>query len=203
MASRQTFPRRSQAAGGPASSRTRRPGRSERSAAATALYGERCSMVSRVRGRNGDPSDDYMIPASRPAAMTTFTSVNDRQDSRASRERSASGREPVVLLHLRDDLRIGQLVRGFDGHNALRQRLGAAQTLPELQLGLTRPEEQKGLGLPQLTDYLVVVLREAAGGSVPRISSRLPRPRPPLAPGTLRDLNSGSAVRPWIPGFGW
>jgi hypothetical protein len=35
--------------------------------------------------------------------------------------------------------------------------LGAAETLLELQLGLTRPEDQNGLRLPQLTDDLVVV----------------------------------------------
>lgn len=65
--------------------------------------------------------------------------------------------DPIVLLNLRDDLRIGQLVRGLDSHNTPRQRLGAAQTLLELQLGLTWPEDQKSLGLPQLTDDLVVV----------------------------------------------
>jgi hypothetical protein len=65
--------------------------------------------------------------------------------------------DPVVLLHLRNDLRIGQLVRGFDSQNAFRQRLGVAQTLLELQLGLARAEDQKGFGLPQVTDDLVVV----------------------------------------------
>ena len=62
-----------------------------------------------------------------------------------------------MFLDLRDDLRIGQFVRGLDSDNTLSQRLGAAETLLELQLGLTRPEDQKGLGLPQLTDDLVVV----------------------------------------------
>src|SRR4029453_8006760 len=33
--------------------------------------------------------------------------------------------DPVVLLHLRDDLRIGQLVRGLDCNNTLRQRPSA------------------------------------------------------------------------------
>jgi hypothetical protein len=62
-----------------------------------------------------------------------------------------------MFLDLRYDLRIGQLVRGLDSDNTLSQRLGAAETLLELQLGLTRPEDQNGLGLPQLTDDLVVV----------------------------------------------
>ena len=62
-----------------------------------------------------------------------------------------------MLLHLRDDLGIGQLVCGLDSDNTLRQCLGAAETLLELQLGLTRPEDQKSLGLPKLTDNLVVV----------------------------------------------
>ena len=62
-----------------------------------------------------------------------------------------------MLLHLRYDLRIGQLVRGLNSDNTLRQSLGMAETLLELQLGLTRPEDQNSLGLPQLTDDLVVV----------------------------------------------
>ena len=62
-----------------------------------------------------------------------------------------------MFLDLRYDLRIGQLVCGLDSDNTLSQRLGAAETLLELQLGLTRSEDQKGLGLPQLTDDLVVV----------------------------------------------
>ena len=62
-----------------------------------------------------------------------------------------------MFLDLRYDLRIGQLVRGLDSDDTLSQRLGAAQTLLELQLGLTRPEDQNGLRLPQLTDDLVVV----------------------------------------------
>ena len=62
-----------------------------------------------------------------------------------------------MLLHLCDDLRIGQLVRGHDSDNTITQRLGAAETVLELQLGLTRTEDQKSLGLPQLTDDLVVV----------------------------------------------
>ena len=78
--------------------------------------------------------------------------MNDSRDPFQS-----SAIDPVVLLHLRYDLRIGQLVRGLDSDNVLRQRLGAAETLLELQLGLTRPEDQKSLGLPQLTDDLVVV----------------------------------------------
>jgi hypothetical protein len=52
-----------------------------------------------------------------------------------------------VFLHLRDDLRIGQLVRSLDAdHETLRQPLGAAQTLLELELGLSRPEDQVGPG---------------------------------------------------------
>jgi hypothetical protein len=49
---------------------------------------------------------------------------------------------------LRHDLRIGQLVRGLDSDKALSQRIGATETLLELQLRFTRPEDQKGLGLP-------------------------------------------------------
>ena len=67
----------------------------------------------------------------------------------------ASAIDPVVLLHLRDDLRIGQLVRGLDSDKTVKQRLGSAETLLELQLGLPRPEDKKSLGLPQLSDDLV------------------------------------------------
>ena len=73
------------------------------------------------------------------------------------RRANPSAIDPVVFLDLRYDLRISELVRGFNSNNMLRQRLGAAETLLELQLGLTRSEDQKGLGLPQLTDDLVVV----------------------------------------------
>jgi hypothetical protein len=66
--------------------------------------------------------------------------------------------DPEVLLHLRYDLRISLLVRRLNSDNSLRQCLGAAETLLELELGLTWPEDQKILGLPQLTDDLVVVL---------------------------------------------
>ena len=62
-----------------------------------------------------------------------------------------------MLLHLRYNLRIGEFVSGLDFDSTLRQRLGAAETLLELQLGLTRPEDQKSLGLSQLTDDLIVV----------------------------------------------
>ena len=65
--------------------------------------------------------------------------------------------DPEVLLHFRDDLRISQLVRGLDSDNMLRQCLGAAETLLELQLGFTRPEDQKSFGLTQLTDDFVIV----------------------------------------------
>jgi len=65
--------------------------------------------------------------------------------------------DPVVLLHLRDDLRLGQFVCGLDFDNNLRQRLGAADTFLELQLRLTRPKDQKDLGVPQLIEDLVVV----------------------------------------------
>ncbi len=61
------------------------------------------------------------------------------------------------MLHRRDDLRIGQLVRGLDSDKSLRERLGAAETFLELPLGLTRPEDQKSLRLSQLTDDVVVV----------------------------------------------
>jgi len=63
----------------------------------------------------------------------------------------------VSVAIIEYDLRIGQPVRGLNSDKTLSQRLGAAETFPELQLGLTRAEDQKGLGLPQLTDDLVVV----------------------------------------------
>ena len=53
-----------------------------------------------------------------------------------------------MFLDLRDDLRIGQLIRGLDANDTLSQRLGAPETLLELQVGLTRAEDQNGLGLP-------------------------------------------------------
>ena len=62
-----------------------------------------------------------------------------------------------MFLDLRYDLRIGQLVRGLNFNDTLSQRLGAAQTLLELQPGLTRPKNQNRLGLSQLTDDFVVV----------------------------------------------
>ncbi len=62
-----------------------------------------------------------------------------------------------MLFHLRYDLRIGELVRGLNSNNVLRQRFGAAEPFPQLQLGLTRPEDQNSLGLSQLTDDFVVV----------------------------------------------
>jgi hypothetical protein len=62
-----------------------------------------------------------------------------------------------VFFDLRHDLRIGQLVRGLDYDKALSERLGATETLLEVQLCLTRPENQNGLRLPQLTDDLVVI----------------------------------------------
>jgi hypothetical protein len=62
-----------------------------------------------------------------------------------------------VLFHLRDDLWIGQLVGGLDPDNTRRQCFRAAETLLELQLGLTRPEDEKSLRLSQLPDDLVVV----------------------------------------------
>ena len=43
-----------------------------------------------------------------------------------------SATDPVVFFHLRDDLRIRQLVRGLDSHDALGQRFGVAQTLLQL-----------------------------------------------------------------------
>jgi hypothetical protein len=62
-----------------------------------------------------------------------------------------------VFLDLCHDLRIGQLVRGLHSDKTLGQRFGAAETFLELKLGLTRSEDQNGIGLPQLTDDLVVV----------------------------------------------
>ena len=51
--------------------------------------------------------------------------------------------DSIVLLDLRDDLRIGQLVRTVDRHAAFGRDLGAIKAVLELQLGLTRPEEQE------------------------------------------------------------
>ena len=105
-----------------------------------------------------------------------------------------------MLLHLRDDLGIGQLVRGLDSDNTLRQRLGAPETLLELQLGFTRPEDQKSLGLPQLADDLVVVPVKMliVAFLVFFLASAVLRARP--ASGTLRDPNNGRAVPRQIPG---
>jgi hypothetical protein len=47
-----------------------------------------------------------------------------------------------VLLDLRYDLGIRQLVRGLDSDKALSQRVGATETLLELQLRLTKPESE-------------------------------------------------------------
>ena len=71
---------------------------------------------------------------------------------------SGSAIDPEVLLHSRHDLRLGQLVSGLDIDGALRKRLGSVETLLQFQLSLTRPEYQKGVGQPQLTDDVVVVL---------------------------------------------
>jgi hypothetical protein len=74
------------------------------------------------------------------------------------RDAIASAIDPEVLLHLRHNLRIGEFVSGLDIDSALRKHLGSAETLLQFQLCLTGPEDQKGLGLSQLTDYLIVVL---------------------------------------------
>src|ERR1051325_8383269 len=71
-----------------------------------------------------------------------------------------SASDPVVFLHLRDNLRVRQFVRALDRYDALCRYLGAAETIPELQLGLAWPEEQKSVGLPELIDDFVVVLVE-------------------------------------------
>ena len=61
-----------------------------------------------------------------------------------------------MFLDLRDDLRIGQLVRGLNSNDTFSQRLGAAQTLLELQLSLAaRKSEPPRVAL--LTDDFVVV----------------------------------------------
>jgi hypothetical protein len=53
-----------------------------------------------------------------------------------------------LFLDLRYDLRISQLVRGLDSDNTLSQRLGATETLLELQLRLARLEDQSASGFP-------------------------------------------------------
>ena len=62
-----------------------------------------------------------------------------------------------MLFHLRHDLRIGEFVTGLDIDGAPRRRLGSAETFLQLQLGLTRPEYEKGLGSPELADDVIVV----------------------------------------------
>jgi hypothetical protein len=56
-----------------------------------------------------------------------------------------SANDAVVFLDLRDDLRIGQLVRGLDSDDTFSQRLGATETLLELQLG---PKIRTASGCP-------------------------------------------------------
>ncbi len=52
----------------------------------------------------------------------------------------ASAIDPEVVLHLRHNLRIREFVSGSDTNNALRKRLGSAETFLEFQLCLTRPD---------------------------------------------------------------
>src|SRR5687768_2735516 len=73
------------------------------------------------------------------------------------RDAVASAIDPEVLLHLRNNLRIGEFVNGLDIDSALRKHPGPVDPLLEFQLCLPRSEDQKGLGLSQLTDDLVVV----------------------------------------------
>jgi hypothetical protein len=85
---------------------------------------------------------------------------------------------PEVLLHSRHNLRIREfvsVVSGLDIDSALGKRLGSAETFLEFQLGLTGPEDQKRLGLSQLTDDLIVVLLKAL--AVPFLVFLLRRPR--------------------------
>ena len=71
--------------------------------------------------------------------------------------RVGSASDSVVFLHLRHNLRIRQLVRALDRHYALGRHLGATETLFELQLRFTWPEEQKRVWLAKVTDDIVVV----------------------------------------------
>ena len=119
-------------------------------------------LVPRLRRRESLT----MIPA-RALTMATKRLPNCRVRFVEHQERDSglirgarcqwSANDAVVFLDLRDDLRIGQLIRGLDSNDTLSQLLGATETLLELQLGLTWPEDQNGLGLSQLTDDLVVV----------------------------------------------
>jgi hypothetical protein len=68
---------------------------------------------------------------------------------------------PEVLLHSRYNLRIREFASGLDIDSALGKRLASAETLLEFQLGLTGPEDQKRLGLSELTDDLIVVVLKA------------------------------------------
>jgi hypothetical protein len=98
-----------------------------------------------------------------------------------------------VLLHLRDDLRIGQLVRGFDSHNAFRQRLGVAQRLLELRLGLARPEDRRASGCPRMTAFLwsiqMPTLSFMSTALAPTVAS-CPALASPAAPASLHALLS-------------
>jgi hypothetical protein len=68
-----------------------------------------------------------------------------------------SASDSVVFLHLRDNRRIRELVRALDRYDALRRTLGSTETLLQLQLRFTRPEEQERVRLAELTDDIVVV----------------------------------------------
>ena len=66
--------------------------------------------------------------------------------------------DPEMIFHFRHNLGIGELVRRFDVDRAFRKRLGAAETLLELELRFTWTENQKSNGFRQLTNNLIVVL---------------------------------------------
>jgi len=68
-----------------------------------------------------------------------------------------SASDSVVFLHLRDNRRIRELVRALDRYDALRRTLGSTETLLQLQLRFTRPEEQERVRLAELTDDIVVL----------------------------------------------
>ena len=72
-----------------------------------------------------------------------------------------------MILHLRHNLGIGELVRRLDVDRAFSRWLGAAEPLREFELRLTWTEDQKSVGLRQVTNDLIVELVETL--AVPRL----------------------------------
>ena len=62
-----------------------------------------------------------------------------------------------MLANLGHDLWLRQLVNGFNANDTPTEFF-LLKLFFELALGLTRPEDQEGLGVAHLTDHLVVVV---------------------------------------------